>query len=149
METKATSEGSLSNPVLRVLVVEDDIHLREVIMDFLEMHHMRVECAGDGMNAVELVSRNHYDVVVSDIRLPSMYGTGVARSIQTLPHPPAVILMTAYPDWWTAREALSVGVERVMTKPFDLHALVHAVEHACRGPRGDGRDLEMFKEGSD
>jgi len=137
-----------SGPVLRVLIVEDDILLREVLLEFLAMHRLEVECAGDGMDAVDLATRKAYDVIVSDIHLPSMDGTGVARSVHALPRPPAVILITAYPDWWSSRVALPAGVERVLFKPFDLHALLRAVESASRGAQGDGR-ADLFREGSD
>lgn len=111
---------------VRVLVVEDDEDMCETIREILTLEGFDVDTADNGQTAVSMASGNRpYDVVVSDIRLPRLDGFEVARAFRALPHPPRLILITAYPEWYDA--ARRRGENLILTKPLSLRTLVQAV----------------------
>ncbi len=118
---------------LRVLVVDDDDELRGAIREVFLMRGFAVNTARDGAAAVKMARREHYDVVVSDLRLPEMDGFEVTLKIKSLRDAPRVVLITAYPEWNTLDEARKAGAERVIGKPVSLGRLVSVVEELAAG----------------
>jgi DNA-binding response OmpR family regulator len=137
METLHVTEPVRDEPkdlrAPRVLIVEDDKEIREAIREVFLMRGFCVNTAEDGLVAAGYAFAESYDVVVSDIRMPEMGGLDLLRALEKAPHPPKVILITAYPDWKVAIEGLKTGAWRVMYKPFNLVKLAMAVEEAAAG----------------
>jgi CheY-like chemotaxis protein len=128
-------------PTGHVLVVEDDDTIRRLLIEYLKQHALlTVEGARDGIEALHLVSQNHYAVVILDLVMPKMSGvdfldslTAMMKdpSIQTLAEAPAVIVVTATPagDVPTGvLEQRSALVKVVMRKPVDIELLAEIVE---------------------
>jgi CheY-like chemotaxis protein len=113
---------------LRVLIVDDDPELRRAIREVFLMRGFAVNTAENGAAAIKLARREHYDVVVSDLRMPEMDGIEVTLELKRLRHPPRVVLITAYPEWNTYEEARKAGAERLIGKPVSLGRLVSVVE---------------------
>lgn len=130
-EPKEPASKALHSP--RVLVVEDDQEIRGAIREIFLMRGFCVNTAEDGLVAAGYAFAEPYDVVVTDIRMPEMGGLDLLRILKGVPHPPKVILITAYPDWKVAVEGLQGGAWRVMYKPFSLVRLAMAVEDAVNG----------------
>jgi len=128
VETELAPEGKHVDGGLRVLVVDDDAELRRAIREVFLMRGFAVNTAGNGAEAVNMARREHYDVVVSDLRMPGMDGIEVALRLKSLRHPPRVVLITAYPEWNTSDEARKAGVERLLGKPVSLGRLISMVE---------------------
>lgn len=116
---------------VRVLVVEDDHDMRVALREILESHGMSVDTAMDGIDAAAHSFRTRYDVVVSDIRLPSMSGIALAKSLSRSTRPPRVILITAFPEWKVVQEAYDAGAAEVLRKPLDLGRLARRVAQAA------------------
>ncbi|MBI1853645.1 MAG: response regulator [Planctomycetes bacterium] len=112
-----------------VLVVEDDSDIREAIRDVLLMRGYFVRAVSNGKDAIEHLKRMHYDVVVSDIRLPEESGFAVAEWAARDEKPPRVILITAYPEWYEA--ANSMKTFATLRKPFGLQTLANWVADAA------------------
>ena len=126
-----TELAPLSNRLeggLRVLIVDDDPELRRAIRQVFLMRGFAVNTAENGAAAVKMARREHYDVVVSDLRMPEMDGIEVTLKLKSLRHPPRVILITAYLEWNTYDEARKAGAERLIGKPVSLGRLVSLVE---------------------
>lgn len=113
---------------LRVLVVDDDGDLRRAIREVFLMRGFAVNTAPDGSTAVTLASRERYDVVVSDIRLPGIDGFEVTRKLKRLRKAPRVVLLTAYPEWNVYDMAREAGAERILNKPVGIGRLISPVE---------------------
>jgi CheY-like chemotaxis protein len=111
-----------------VLIVDDEIHLREIIRfdlrtidcDFLE--------AQNGREALDVLGRRAVDLVISDVRMPIASGIDMLKAmrLQQALRPP-VVLMTAVSDL-SRDEALQLGVAAVLQKPLDKEALLAVVE---------------------
>ena len=128
---------SNSQPELRsatVLLVEDDLAIRDGIADLLDFAPSQFEIttfeASDGRAAVELLSTHIPDLIVSDISMPHMDGYGLLENVRNTPelaHIP-IIFLTARSSKTEIDSGLVQGVELYLTKPFDSMELVELIE---------------------
>jgi len=118
-------------PILRVLVVDDEALIRWSLTEVLtEAGHIVVE-AGDGAAAIQaLETVPPFDVVLLDYRLPDSNDLNLLSTMRRRTPQSAVIMMTAYGTPEVTSGALSLGVYRVLRKPFDVHDLVELVVEA-------------------
>jgi DNA-binding NtrC family response regulator len=124
-------------PVLRVLVVEDELLIRWSIAETLtHAGHIVIE-AEDGAVAVQALTNaaEAVDAVVLDYRLPDSNDLTLLATIRRLSPDSAVILMTAYGTPEVTKGAIDLGAYQVMHKPFDMHDLEPLLLTAC----GSGR----------
>lgn len=124
-------EASLlqSEPVkLRALIVDDEYPAREELR-FLLQSFPEVEVIGEATQvseALELIRNIPYDICFIDIRLPGESGIDLVKELSSLPHPPAVIFVTAHPDY--AIEAFDLDAVDYLLKPFDSARLGRALQ---------------------
>ena len=119
-------------PKHRILLVDDDRGLRHVLSALLQDAGHRVESAGDGPEALEMLGRDSpFDLVLLDIGLPSMSGLDVLARVRELPSPPLVIVMTADDTSATLLEAVRRQAYRYLRKPFPPSAIVEVVSEAA------------------
>ena len=117
---------SLKQP--KILVVDDDDAIRAMVERVLRREKFEVDCARDGFEAIEKLTRNDYATVLLDLMMPRVDGHGV---LQFLEHernapPPPVIVMSA--NLHSAAEATqSKPVRRILPKPFDIRDLINDV----------------------
>ncbi len=109
---------------LEILLVEDEPTLLATLGDALEEAGHQVTRHQDGGGAMQDLEAGRFDLVVTDVRLPDVEGTELARSALARPLPPAVVLMTAYGDLGSAVEMLKLGARDYLTKPFEEEVLV-------------------------
>ena len=120
----------------RILVADDKETLRETVADYLRSKGMEVELARDGEEALQKVGSSHFDLVLSDIRMPRRNGYEVFSGVRDLSPDTKVILMTAFgydPDHTLVRSARE-GLTKVLFKPFDMEDLHEAVTAALAAP---------------
>jgi EAL domain-containing protein (putative c-di-GMP-specific phosphodiesterase class I) len=115
-----------------VLVVDDDPAVARAVRRVLEAAGCSVSVAQGGQQAVETITHQGFDVVVSDIQMPGMTGVELLRAIRALDLDVPVILMTGVPTVETAIEAVNLGALQYLPKPTPNDALVKAVERASR-----------------
>jgi two-component system response regulator ResD len=117
----------------KVLVVDDDDAIRNMVERVLRREHFEVESARDGFEAIEKLTCNDYATVLLDLMMPRVDGLGVLRYLETEhKEPPRVIVMTA--NLQSAMEsATAPPVFRVLPKPFDIHQLVTDVRECHTG----------------
>ena len=114
---------------LPILVVEDDLNLREAVCDTLELAGQSVVSAAGGEEALRLLDAQSVALVVSDVRMMPMDGITLLKEIRNrYPHLP-VVLMTAFADVDRAVEAMRAGACDFLLKPFEPKALL---EHVAR-----------------
>ena len=112
-----------------ILIVDDERGSREVLARFLRPEY-DVTTAEDGEIGVNLISRNKYDLVLTDIRMPGAGGFDVLKKTLSLPDPPPCILFTAYGSIDTAVEAMKLGAFDFVTKPVDIDQLEIRIRRA-------------------
>lgn len=120
----------------RVLVVDDETPIVELIRGYLEAEGMDVAVAQDGPSAVESVRERRPDVVVLDVMLPGFDGFEVLRRVRTFSDA-YVIMLTARAEEVDRIVGLSVGADDYLVKPFSPRELVARVRALLRRPRGD------------
>lgn len=115
-----------------ILVLDDEPGILSFLQRGLSHHYGMVETAGDLSQADELIDRCHFDLIISDIRLPDGSGVEWLTKIREQGHQTPVIFMTAYADLQTAIEALRVGAVDFLMKPFRLEQMQTAVDRCLK-----------------
>jgi len=111
----------------RILVVDDEAPVREVLCEYLTSQGYTVDEAANGADALATIRRARPDVILLDIRMPGIDGVEVLRRIRTLDDTLTVIMVTANEDVTLARETLKLGAFDYVAKPFDYDYLDRTV----------------------
>lgn len=118
----------------RILVVDDDDDVRELIGLALDGQGHAVDSAGSGHTALEQLARHAYDLVLCDLDMPDLDGRVIYRAIQQQPSPrPAVVFITGYAVAGSYEEFLRTAQAPVLGKPFDIQALRETVRRVLSG----------------
>ncbi|HEX2500593.1 MAG TPA: EAL domain-containing protein [Methylomirabilota bacterium] len=127
-----SSDAEAARPRGRVLVVDDERDLLEILGAMLTEVGWHVDTAPNGRAALVLVDAHRYDVVLSDIDMPGINGVELLREIRARDLDVPVLLITGHPRVETAVEALEHGALRYLQKPLRERDLLTAVEDAAR-----------------
>jgi EAL domain-containing protein (putative c-di-GMP-specific phosphodiesterase class I) len=131
-QTVSASQQPAAPPRGRVLLADDDDALREVYATILSEAGHEVETARDGRAAMDLIWKNAYDVVLSDISMPGMTGVQVLRAVRQRDLDVPVVLMTGNPMLETAIQAIEHGALGYLLKPVIRDTLLRTVDEALR-----------------
>ena len=119
------------NVMTRVLVVDDDINICELIRIYLEKEGFQVTVCYDGRKAIELFRNETPDIVILDIMLPGMDGWQVCREIRRLSDIP-IIMLSAKDETFNKVLGLELGADDYMVKPFEPKELVARIRAVLR-----------------
>ena len=136
--------------VEHVLVVDDERDMAESCGYFLERAGMRVKLAFSGDQALELLDKHEFSLVITDLKMPRMTGLALLNAIKSRDENIEVLLITGYPDIKTAVDAIKRGAFDYIPKPFDETALMDRVHKALahRNIKAGNEDLqERLREG--
>ena len=114
----------------RLLVVEDDVEMLELLRRHFESERYAVTAAAGGRAALAHLETEEFDVVLTDLVMAEADGLEVLRATQTHEPPPRVVLMTAFASLETAIQAIRAGAYDYLTKPFKLGEASLAVSRA-------------------
>jgi DNA-binding response OmpR family regulator len=121
--------------VARILVVEDDRRIAELVRLYLRNDGHDVLLAANGRDGVRLAAEESPDVIVLDLMLPGMHGRDACLAIRRRSAVP-IIMLTALDDERDVIEGLDVGADDYITKPFNPNVLVARVRAALRRGKG-------------
>ncbi|MDR0951476.1 MAG: response regulator [Oscillospiraceae bacterium] len=140
--------------MLTALIVEDEAVMREyLMMNLNNIHNQWVAkaCARDGIEATALLGKTHFDLVITDIKMPRMGGMELANHISLNIPDTDIILLTGYDEFDFARSAIRIGVADYLLKPLrdgELHSILdrlatkyagsEAQDKPPRDSRGEG-----------
>lgn len=133
----------------RLLVVEDEAHLAEVIADNLELEGWKVDVLGDGESALETIRADRPDLVLLDVMLPGMDGFSVCDLLRKEGNDVPILFLTARSSKDDRVRGLSLGGDDYLGKPFDLQELMLRVRAILRrtewfrGPSPAGERLQL------
>jgi DNA-binding response OmpR family regulator len=116
-----------ANDLGRILVVDDEEPVRDVLCEYLESQGFGVEAAPDGETALAALGRHRPDLVLLDVRMPGLDGVEVLRRIRHAEPQMPVIMVTANENVGLARQMLELGAFDYVAKPFDFSYLDRAV----------------------
>jgi len=123
----------MNRRLLSILVVEDHPTIARQIVDFLDGLQWQTDHAGTGALAIELATRETYDVVLLDLNLPDVDGLDVCRAIKDkAPRSVPVLMLTARDAFEDKARGFHVGADDYVTKPFDLRELALRCEALAR-----------------
>lgn len=114
-------------PGRRVLVVDDEPMVLDVLTRYLRRQGLEAIPAGDGREALRLFSQAPCDLVISDLRMPGMDGLQLLHAIKGLNPRVPFIFISGYGDVPTVVEALKAGAENFLTKPLEMEVLTKVV----------------------
>jgi DNA-binding NtrC family response regulator len=114
----------------KILIVDDEARILLLLQSLLKANGYETATAKDGREALELVKRDTFDLVVTDLRMTPMDGMTLFREFKTLYPATPVILLTAYASVETAIEAMKNGAFDYLTKPFKVDEMLATVKRA-------------------
>jgi excisionase family DNA binding protein len=114
----------------RVLVVDDEKSIRELLVNTLALADYEADVAPDGQAAIDLLRRSHYDLMITDLKMPGLDGLAVIREAKRLQPAMPVIIITGYSTEASAIEAVNLGATGYLTKPFRVRKILATAARA-------------------
>ncbi len=115
---------------ISILVVDDEAMMRNLLEKILVREGYAVKTAGNGVEALELLQHENFELIISDMKMPNMDGFELLKAVKQEYPNINVIIMTAYGDTYTVKDALLLGADEYITKPFKSHEISLVVERA-------------------
>lgn len=120
----------------RILVVEDEFRMRELIVAYFKKEGYEVLEAGDGNDAIDIFDREKLDIVILDVMIPGMYGWEVCKYIRTKSDIP-VIMLTAKSEEEDKLLGFDLGADEYVTKPFSPKVLMARTRNLLKRAKGE------------
>lgn len=114
----------------RVLVVDDEASIRELLSKTLALAEYDVDTAPDGRAAIERLRLGNYDLLIADLKMPGLDGLSLIREAKRLKTELPVIIITGFSTESSAIEAVNLGVAGYLTKPFRVPQVLAAAARA-------------------
>ncbi|MCL6663937.1 MULTISPECIES: response regulator transcription factor [Paenibacillus] len=121
--------------MLNILVVEDDESTRKLMCVVLQTRGFKTYWAEDGIKALEIIERQHIDLVVLDLMMPKMDGYELTRQLRVLSEHLPILMVTAKQEPKDKRQGFLAGTDDYMTKPVDEEELVLRIKALLRRAR--------------
>jgi CheY-like chemotaxis protein len=115
------------NPGGKILLVDDNKDFRTVLRKALESKGYHIFEAGDGEEALEVMSRKVVQMAIVDLDMPRMNGIEFSKHVKAKKPDFPIIMMTAYAQFYSPGDILSAGVDAFLQKPVDLERLTKAI----------------------
>lgn len=112
----------------RILVVEDETNLRNNLVFIFQKEGLQVSAAEDGYTAKEMILSNEYEIILLDIKLPGLSGLELLELKSRIKYECKFVVMTAYGSIESAVEAIKLGAEEYITKPFRNDYMIRAIK---------------------
>lgn len=130
----------------RILVVDDEKENRELLWEALTTEGYTVETAEDGLKALDLLKRESFHVVLSDLMMPKMDGVELLKEIKKIDPFIVGIILTGYASIETAVEAIKIGAYHYITKPFRLSEIKLIIKQALEFQRLNHENILLRKQ---
>ncbi len=130
VEAKMEDSQNMTKP--RVLIADDEEVVRDLFGRFLGREDYQVSTARDGLDALNKIKRNNYDVLILDLKMPRMEGMEVLKKTKELKKDLIIIIITGYATVDTAKEAIKQGCFDYITKPFNAADVKIIIKKAFR-----------------
>lgn len=137
MTNNSTMSGSVP---ARILIVDDEDIIRILLNEILNEEGYHVTDAEDGEQAVALIEKEHFDLIISDMVMPGMNGIEVLQAAFRTDPEYAVVMITGYPSVETAVRLVKLGASDYITKPFNVDLIKVTVAKVLAMKRSRGND---------
>lgn len=140
-ESSSEPLGAPERP--RILVVDDEKVIREILADFLDMEGYVVHTVEDGVEALKELHRRSYNLVISDLKMPNMGGLELIQKITEESLPVLTVIMTGFGTVETAIEAMKRGAYDYILKPFKVEEVMHIVQRGLDRQRLQHENIRL------
>lgn len=130
----------------RILVVDDESSLRELLVIMLQREGYLVDDAENGAVALEKLTQGHYDLIISDMKMPQVSGIELLRKIRENENDVTVLMITAFSSTEEAVEAMKLGAYDYITKPFKNDEIRLVIRKALERTRLQAENRQLKKE---
>ncbi|MCS7460507.1 response regulator transcription factor [Paenibacillus doosanensis] len=133
--------------MVKILVIEDDADIQELLREFLSAQNYEVDAADDGVNGIRMFKDNSYDLVLLDVMMPNLDGYNVCKMIRGQSSSLPIVMLTALDDEAAQIKGFELGIDDYITKPFSFNILIKRVEAVLRRAKADSdSSMVKFKE---
>jgi two-component system response regulator PilR (NtrC family) len=129
----------------KILIVEDEKSMREVLRILLEGEGHEVATASDGLEGISCIEKDIFDLVITDMKMPKADGFEVLKRIKEISPDTIVVMITAFGNIETAIEAMKLGAYDYINKPFNIEDIRLRVRKAIEKKR-EREELEVLRE---
>ncbi|MFP3592364.1 response regulator transcription factor [Chryseobacterium sp. SIMBA_038] len=130
---------------MKILIIEDEPELRNVVQSFLEAEHFIVEYADDYQSGLEKIISYEYDCILLDIMLPDGNGMDLLKEIKSMHKKDPVIILSAKDSVDDKVNGLEIGADDYLAKPFHLAELMARIKSVIRRKNQDGENTISYK----
>ncbi len=127
----------------RILVVDDEVVITEILADFLGMEGWKIETATSGPRALEILGKQSFDLMISDLKMPEMSGLQLMEQVLSRREGMIIIIMTAFGTVETAIQAMKKGAFDYILKPFKMEEVVQIVQRALDMKRLADENIQL------
>lgn len=127
MKTEETAEPVGQVHQGRILVVDDDPHFLRVLSRVLSGERFQVTASPGACDAIEILRRAQFDLIISDLRMPECDGLNFLQTVRRDGNDVPVIILTAYGEVETYLEAMNAGANEYLNKPINFEELLKVV----------------------
>lgn len=115
---------------ISILIVDDELMMRNLLENILSREGYKIHSAENGLKVLEFLKTRKIDIIITDMKMPHMDGFKLLGIVKK-EHPEiGMIIMTAYGDTYTVKDALLLGADEYVTKPFKSYEISLVVERA-------------------
>jgi DNA-binding NtrC family response regulator len=132
-----------------ILVVDDELVVRDSLTKWFRQDGYRVEAAEDAAHALRLMEKGPWDVILLDIKMPGMSGLELQKELKNIDRNTAIIMITAFASVESAVQALKEGAFDYVTKPVDPDHLSHLVQNALKQKKLTDENTRLREQLSD
>lgn len=123
----------------KILVVEDDLQIQELVKEFLKAQDYDVDSADDGVLGYEKIKNNIYDLIIMDVMMPNMDGYSLCKMVKSK-HKTPIIFLTALSEEQDEVKGFELECDDFITKPFSFNILIKRVEAVLRRNGDDSEE---------
>ena len=142
---RATARGGIV-PKARILAVDDQRYFRELIEEFLTAEGFETQTASSGEEALHLLERASFDIVLTDLVMPGMDGSELVHRVKSRNPDQDIVVVTGVVDVKTAVDAMKLGATDYLLKPFDRQALGLCLEGILQKRRLQSEHARLLAE---
>jgi two-component system OmpR family response regulator len=131
----------------KVLVIDDEPGVRELISESLRISEITAVQAADGLEALSLLRREKFDLLILDINMPKLDGLALLEKLRTEGMSVPVLMLSARADKTDINQVLRIGADDYLTKPFSIEELILRVKAIMRRSKGEVTEVKVLNCG--
>ena len=128
----------------KVLVIDDEPGVRELISEALSLSEINAVLAADGLEALSFLRRERFDLLILDINMPKLDGLALLEKLRSEGMSVPVLMLSARADKTDINQGLRIGADDYLTKPFSIEELVLRVKAIMRRSKGEVAEVKVL-----